>query len=210
MRKSFILWTILITTIFLLAACSDDKEKESEEPATEEASEGTGTEEEDDAEETEEESEEATDEDEMLEDQLDLSVGDTGSFDSTLGTYDMTLDDVEIIEDELEGEKSTRDAFILLDVTIKNTSDHALDLEDLIVSMEVTANLDHSGSSDHAAGFDTIEEFTGDLEPGEEASAQFLTIIDDSDEYYFRKMVGNIGAGYSNQVVWTISLEDAE
>lgn len=39
------------------------------------------------------------------------------------------------------------DAFILLYVTIKNTSDHTLDLEDLIVSMEVTANLAHSGSS---------------------------------------------------------------
>jgi len=49
-----------------------------------------------------------------------------------------------------------------------------------------------------------------DKEKESEEFAQFLTIIDESDEYFFRKIVGNIGAGYSNQVVWTISTEDAK
>ena len=145
----------------------------------------------------------------QVEDQVGLSIGDTGKFDTVLGSYEMTLDGAKLVGEELEGEKSTRDGFVILDVTIKNTSEHSLLAEDLILSMEVADNLEHSGSTDHADGFDTVEHFDGDIQPGEEKSAQFLTIVDDEDTYYFRKMVGNIASGSSNQVIWTFNADEA-
>lgn len=208
MKNNMWITAIILLCILMLGACSNDEDVATDVDNNEEESNDLEGNEPD---ESENESDNETDDEEKpeVEDQLDLVLGDTGTFDTTLGTYEMTVEHAELSE-EVEEEKSTRDGFILLDITIKNTSDHPLDAEDLIYSMEVTNNLDHSGSTDHADGFDTVEEFNGELEPGDEQSAQFLTIVDDSDEYFFRKTVGNIGGGSSNQVVWTIQADEAE
>ena len=208
MKNNMWITAIILLCILMLGACSNDEDVATDVDNNEEESNDLEGNEPD---ESEKESDNETDDEEKpeVEDQLDLVLGDTGTFDTTLGTYEMTVEHAELSK-EVEEEKSTRDGFILLDITIKNTSDHPLDAEDLIYSMEVTNNLDHSGSTDHADGFDTVEEFNGELEPGDEQSAQFLTIVDDSDEYFFRKTVGNIGGGSSNQVVWTIQADEAE
>lgn len=208
MKNNMWITAIILLCILMLGACSNDEDVATDVDNNEEESNDLEGNEPD---ESEKESDNETDDEEKpeVEDQLDLVLGDTGTFDTTLGTYEMMVEHAELSE-EVEEEKSTRDGFILLDITIKNTSDHPLDAEDLIYSMEVTNNLDHSGSTDHADGFDTVEEFNGELEPGDEQSAQFLTIVDDSDEYFFRKTVGNIGGGSSNQVVWTIQADEAE
>lgn len=208
MKNNMWITAIILLCILMLGACSNDEDVATDVDNNEEESNDLEGNEPD---ESENESDNETDDEEKpeVEDQLDLVLGDTGTFDTTLGTYEMMVEHAELSE-EVEEEKSTRDGFILLDITIKNTSDHPLDAEDLIYSMEVTNNLDHSGSTDHADGFDTVEEFNGELEPGDEQSAQFLTIVDDSDEYFFRKTVGNIGGGSSNQVVWTIQADEAE
>lgn len=208
MKNNMWITAIILLCILMLGACSNDEDVATDVDNNEEESNDLEGNEPD---ESENESDNETDDEEKpeVEDQLDLVLGDTGTFDTTLGTYEMTVGHAELSK-EVEEEKSTRDGFILLDITIKNTSDHPLDAEDLIYSMEVTNNLDHSGSTDHAEGFDTVEEFNGELEPGDEQSAQFLTIVDDSDEYFFRKTVGNIGGGSSNQVVWKIQADEAK
>lgn len=141
-------------------------------------------------------------------DQLDLLVGDTGTFVTTLGTYEMTLNDAALKGKEFEGVKSTRDDIILLDITIKNTDDDTLDLEDLIYSMEIADDLEGAGSGDNAEGFDTVDAFKGEIEPGEEKSAQFLTTVNTADEYFFRKDSGIVATKGSNQVIWTIKTEE--
>ena len=147
---------------------------------------------------------------EEAEDQLDLSLGDTGSFVTTLGTYDMTVTSAELKEYEFEGIESELDLWILLDVTIKNTSDEPLNAEDLMSSMELTEDEEGSGYMDSSGAFESVEAFEGDIAPGEEQSAQFIAYAYDEDTYYFRKSSGNIAGGSSNQVSWKINQSDME
>ena len=142
------------------------------------------------------------------EDQEGLDIGDTGKFDTTLGSYEMTLDDAELVGPELDGEQTQLDDLILLDLTIKNTSDEKLNIEDLMESMLVGNRLEGGGSYDGAEDFDSVDEFTGKLDPGDEKSGQFITDVNNSDIYYFKKTEGNIGAGGSNQVIWEFEPEE--
>ena len=147
---------------------------------------------------------------EEAEDQLDLSLGDTGSFVTTLGTYDMTVTSAALKEYEFEGIESELDLWILLDVTIKNTSDEPLNAEDLMSSMELTEDEEGSGYMDSSGAFESVQAFEGDIAPGEEQSAQFIAYAYDEDTYYFRKSSGNIAGGSSNQVSWKINQSDME
>lgn len=224
MKKTLWLISILFISAMLLGACGDDKKKNENENNAPDVNlneeQNKGNEEENNSVSNEEnnignnETNENTNSEKPSKgdtgDQLDLKIGDTGTFDTVLGKYDMTLNSAELVDGEIEGEKSTRDGFIILELTIKNVGEAPVDLEDIIVSMEVASNLDHSGSTDHAAGFDTLKEFDGELAPGEEESAQFMTIVDDTENYYFRKLVGNIASGSSNQVIWTFSADEAK
>lgn len=192
-KSAFILFVVLL----VLGACSNDTSKEKVEN-TENEAESISPDEEDVNDSMEEEGQ----------DQLDLLVGDTGTFVTTLGTYEMTLNDAALKGKEFEGVKSTRDDIILLDITIKNTEDDTLDLEDLIYSMEIADDLEGAGSGDNAEGFDTVDAFKGEIEPGEEKSAQFLTTVNTADEYFFRKDSGIVATKGSNQVIWTIKTEE--
>lgn len=141
-------------------------------------------------------------------DQLDLVIGDTGTFDTTLGTYEMTLDKAELKGEEYDDVITELDEIILLDITIKNTGDKVLDISELIVSMEITDDLDQSGDPNSADLFESVEEFTGNLEPGEKSTGQFITETFDADEYFFRKDPGSVAGGSSNQVIWIIQKDE--
>src|SRR5699024_10609562 len=106
---------------------------------------------------------------------------------------------------ELEDIESQLDDWILLDVTIKNTSDKRLNAEDIMGAMEVTDNLEGSGSIGAVGAFDGVKDFQGEIEPGEEQSAQFITEVFEADKYYFRKVSWNVSGGRSNQVIWIIN-----
>ncbi|HEY4602316.1 MAG TPA: DUF4352 domain-containing protein [Cerasibacillus sp.] len=143
------------------------------------------------------------------EDQLDLKLGDTGKFDTTLGTYEMTVESAELLE-ELDGKEAQFDYLILIDLKLKNTSDHDLDVDDIMTSLEVTDNLEGSVFFDASPSFDSVEVLTGTIQPGEEISGQFITEAYEADEYYFREDPGNVAAGGSNQVIWTIPADEAK
>lgn len=214
MKRTSITIMLALTIIWALVACSDKNESNEDAENNEDS---VGNEESESAEsDSVEEDEDDDDLTTLLEtiedadDQLDLSLGDTGSFVTTLGTYDMTVTSAESKGYEFEGIESELDDWILLDVTIKNTSDEPLDAEDLISSMELTEDLDGSGYSDSAGAFDEAEEFEGEIEPGEEKSAQFVAYAYESDTYYFRKNSGNIAGGSSNQLIWNINTSDME
>ncbi|MUK87038.1 hypothetical protein GMD78_01300 [Ornithinibacillus sp. L9] len=101
------------------------------------------------------------------------------------------------------------DGFIILDFLVKNTSSETQNVEDIIYSLEVTHNLEGSGFPDGAEFFDGFEKLSGPLEPNEEMEGKFITFVYESEEYYFRKDPGNIAAGSSNQVIWTIKADEA-
>ena len=214
MKRTSITIMLALTIIWALVACSDKNESNEDDTNNEDSVENEESESaESDSVEEDEEDDDLTTLLETIEDaddQLDLSLGDTGSFVTTLGTYDMTVTSAESKGYEFEGIESELDDWILLDVTIKNTSDEPLDAEDLISSMELTEDLEGSGYSDSAGAFDEAEEFEGEIEPGEEKSAQFVAYAYESDTYYFRKNSGNIAGGSSNQLIWNINTSDME
>ncbi|WP_149475438.1 hypothetical protein [Oceanobacillus polygoni] len=143
------------------------------------------------------------------EDQEDLSIGDTGKFDSDLTTYEITLNSVEIVE-ELDGTISQFAGIIILDLTVKNTGDETQSVRDLLYGLEVTSDLDRTGYQDYAESFDSVEEMTGELELGEEVSRQWITEITEGETQYFRLRLGIADSVSSNQVTWVIPVEEAE
>src|SRR5690606_19567409 len=211
MKKIIMAITILLFFSLILAAWGEEKENSNEpkQTAPETNNEQDDNKPEEDSktdQEDENDSQDSTgaDFETGADDQLDLGIGDRGEFDTTLGTYEMTVDSAELVDTEIDDVLPKFDVFIVLDLSIKNTSDQALSLDDLIVSMEATEDLDMSGYSDISGGFDSIEMITGTIEPGESVSGQFITEAYASEEYYFRKDPGNITGGSSNQVIWTI------
>jgi len=92
---------------------------------------------------------------------------------------------------------------------VKNISDDTQKVEDLLYAMEVTDWLEGNGTGDASEFFD-LEKMQGDLAPGEEMSGQFVTNVYEAEEYYFRKSSGNVAAGSSNQVIWTIKADEAQ
>ena len=211
MRRTLITSLLILAMTWTLAACNNDAPNNVNENENNQTTNNTenapsnedGAENEDDLSSLLESIEEA-------EDQLDLSLGDTGSFVTTLGTYDMTVTSAELKEYEFEGIESELDLWILLDITIKNTSDEPLNAEDLMSSMELTEDEEGSGYMDSSGAFESVQAFEGDIAPGEEQSAQFIAYAYDEDTYYFRKSSGNIAGGSSNQVSWQINQSDME
>ncbi|MHA6252171.1 hypothetical protein [Oceanobacillus sp. CAU 1775] len=205
MKKAMILLS-LILFIFTLSACStsddnDDNDK-SATITTEAEEEGAATEDSNDIESTSDSSNglfEVT-----QEDQRDLTIGDTGVFQTTLGTYEVTLHSAEIVGSELDGEPSLFDELIVLELTFKNIGDNVILAEEIMYDMEITDDLEASGSSNGAEMFDSLEVFEGEIQPGEEKNAQFIGDIYTADEYFFGKAEGNVAAGTSNQVIWVI------
>ncbi|WP_042148762.1 hypothetical protein [Paucisalibacillus sp. EB02] len=217
MKKKMMLIVVMFLLSILIVACSDDGNtnttnddvgEEDNSEKLEDKSNGVS----DPVEESESDDSEGSNSgvfEVNVEDQLDLGLGDTGTFDTTLGTYDVTLVSAKL-EDEINGEASDLDRFIILDFIVKNTSQETQNVEDIIYSLEVTDMLEASGYSDASEYFEGFERLSGPLEPNEEIEGKFLAFVLDSDEYYFRKTPGNVAAGSSNQVIWTIKAEEAQ
>lgn len=222
MRKIILLITTLLLTAFVLGACNTEDSTESE---NSEAETGKSNESTDSAENSEEDTTNENETDEVdksnedagsnngifevtEEEQLDLKIGDTGTVQTSIGTYELTVDSAKIVT-ELDGEESMLEELIILDLTFKNTDDKAIVAEDIMSMMGITDNFDGSNNHNSAEGFPSIEEFSGELAPGEERQTQFIADIYEADKYYFRQDQGNVAAGTSNQVMWTITAEEA-
>ena len=141
--------------------------------------------------------------------QMELRLGDTGLVQTSIGTYELTLESAEIIGTELDGEEALLDELILLEMTFKNIDDKPLKAEDLMMNLGITTNLEHSNEFNSAAYFESIEFFEGEIAPGEERAAQFISDTRTADEYYFRPNQGTVSAGTHNDFLWTITDEEA-
>lgn len=205
---------IILFTGTLIAGCSNGEISKEPETEGERGIEATDADKQDEVKQnTADDSKESSDSSGLkieAKDQPDLGIGDTAKVDTIEGTFELTLESVEIIEDELDGEESTLDSLILLDITLKNTTDETLQAENLLGNFEVTDSLDGTGNPDSAEYFDSVDKMEGPVESDEELSGQFITDIYDKDEYYFRIRSGYAGSGKSNNVVFTINVDEAK
>lgn len=141
--------------------------------------------------------------------QTDLKIGDTAVVQTSIGTYELTVDSAEIVGSELDGEASLLDELIVLNLTFKNISDDILVAEDLMYNLGITTSLEGSNTSNNAEHFENIQVFEGEIAPGEEKQAQFIADVKTSDEYYFRPNPGVVANGTHNDLLWTIADEEA-
>lgn len=200
MKKLLFLMFSTLLTISVLAACSNDditvEEDENKEANTET----------DKSTETNSDSKsgffEVTEEP-----QLDLRLGDTGIIQTSIGTYELTIDSAEIVGTELDGEEALLDEIILLEMTFKNIDDKPIIAEDLMINLGLLTDLEGSDNTNAAASFDSIEFFEGKIAPGEERKAQFIADTRTAEEYYFR--IHPRAAVAKNEVLWTITDEEA-
>lgn len=210
MRKILFLMSTVLLAIFVLTACSNDKDSLLDENNKEKVEKETETNSDDSNEESTDE--ETSDSDssgsgmfEVTEDpQMDLGVGDTGLVQTSIGTYELTLDSAEIMGTELDGEESLLDELIVLDLTFKNLDDKPIIAEDLMYNLGVTTELEGSSRSNNAKFFESIEVFEGEIKPGEERKAQFIADVKTAEEYYFKPNSGAVAAGTHNEILWTI------
>lgn len=203
MKKYLNFTAILLTMSVVLIACGDNKEETND----------TNADETSEVEQNSEETSSESSEDDLEiteEDQKDLKLGDTGKVETVLGTYEVTLDSGELVGPELDGEETYDDDLILLDITIKNIDDDSIEIEDAVSGLVVADELESGGSFDGAEDFDSIEKFTGTLNPGEEESGQLITDVVNSNTYYLMQDPGNVSAGATNQVIWTFEAEELE
>lgn len=219
MKKLLLILMFIISTMLLLTACSNEESnnnnsKSDESDLTDNQQDNDETD--GDASPDDESNTEDDDNDNSsngrfsveVEDQLDLTVGDTGVFHTTLGRYEMTLN-AKLLGTEYDGEETLLDELILLEITVKNIGENEILIEEVMHSMGVSDKKNGTNSYDGAEDFESIEKFTGTLAPGEEKTGEFIGDVYASDEYYFKKDSGNIGGGSSNQVIWTIKSDEA-
>ncbi|MEI3612693.1 hypothetical protein [Pseudogracilibacillus sp. SO30301A] len=213
--------TLLITGMFLIA-CSDegdsaegneqDTESETTDPVEE--TEGNIENSTEEAKDIEAENDDSSDSSDglfkvMEEDQTDLKIGETATVQTSIGTYKLTVNAAEIVGSELDGVSTELEQLIVLDLTFKNVDDKPLNAEDIMSSLGITDMLEGSNNHNNAEAYESIDDFEGELVPGEERNTQFIADVYTAEEYYFRQNPGVVAAGTSNDVMWTITAEEA-
>lgn len=70
--------------------------------------------------------------------------------------------------------------------------------------------LEGSGNKGGARDFESVEKFTGELEPGDEKVGQFITDVTTAETYYMRQDPGSVDAVGTKQVIWTFTAEETK
>ena len=202
MKRIYLLMVTVSLVLSLLVACSNNSSTNVDEDGN------TGTDVTNENETQQNLEEEKEDDEVTVEEQLDLKIGDTGTIQTSIGTYELTIESAEIVT-ELDGLESMLEELIILDMTFKNIGDKAIVAEDILAMIGITGNFDGSNNHNSAEAYPSIDNFTGEFGPGEEIKTQFIADIYVADEYYFRPDRGVVSAGTSSDVMWTITAEEA-
>ncbi|QQK77647.1 DUF4352 domain-containing protein [Salicibibacter cibarius] len=200
-------WTKIASAMFLsvalLVACGDGEEETTSEDTpdtdddTSEAEDVEATEEEEESEEDESGNDASGD----FEEDQHLTLGETGVYDTTIGTYEITLDSVST-EDEVEGEPPVNEVFIIAEVTIENISDEAVDAVDLAM-----ADMMNDGETHEMAYWDYG--FEGEeIEPGESLTGEL--IYDEMESSYYELVYGFASDTVANEVRWRFEEDEID
>ncbi|SRR5690625_2812522 len=96
-----------------------------------------------------------------------------------------------------------------LTVLVACGNDEDAQTEDVMFNLGLVTDLEGSDNTNAAASFDSTEYFEGEIAPGEERTAQFIADTRTAEEYFFRTSPGSVAAGTQNEVIWTITDEEA-
>ncbi|TDQ42211.1 DUF4352 domain-containing protein [Aureibacillus halotolerans] len=198
-----------LSAMLVLLACSGGEEVPEEESTTEagtteDASTEVNETDEEDTNDNEApdsdsaESDENSDELSWGKGETELELGEIGEIQSTLGTFEATISDVSYL-DVLDGENvGEGGVYVLAKVSITNTSDDALDAGE--VSRAEIKNVDSDVSLQNVTYFEEVNNFEGDIAPGETVEGEVFSIQGISSE--FKIILGNRAT--SNLLVWTV------
>lgn len=144
-------------------------------------------------------------------DQMELEIGDTATIESTIGTYEITLNDMQYHE-EIEGEISDLEIYLIADYTLRNVGEEDISAVESTTTLELTDYLDGSGQPDTAGAFENIDYFSDDqLKPGDKVHGQAVYNSYDADTFYVRAVQGLVASGgLKNDVLFTIEKEEME
>ncbi|MBU9724254.1 MULTISPECIES: DUF4352 domain-containing protein [Bacillaceae] len=142
---------LIMVAVLILAACGGDSDEGNNNATT------------DDATNSDSEEVEDTGNGEVVDGDLILQLGETGTFESVVGKYEITVHSAESHE-SIEGRTPSNDVITILDITFENVGETTLDADGI-----ARANLNASRNS---RSQDFIENFTGNIEPGESMSGE--------------------------------------
>ncbi|WP_117168156.1 DUF4352 domain-containing protein [Paraliobacillus sediminis] len=210
MKNLIKLMVIGMVIAFVLVGCNNNDEaneisENQETEDTNEASETAGEGETDEA----EGDESASDETDSSESEGEiLSLGETGTSETVLGDFEVTPTAVRFLDEIKDGpysEPHNDGVFAVVDVTLKNIDDEAIESSD-ITNVHIFGEDGDSVVSNPT--FPTLENFEGEIAPGEEMSGQLLFDTGQSDSY---KLVFGYGRStVSNELTWEFTADEAE
>lgn len=144
--------------------------------------------------------------DEQTEETELLSLGETGTLEQNIGTFEVTPTAI-TLKDEIDGEVPENEGhnFIIIDVEIKNIGEKTLEVDAIAESSSIVL-LSDEGYRGSVRIFKTHlldNPITEDLEPGEEVEGQML-FERKTSEYYDFRYGHNLLSSLSNQVTWRL------
>ncbi|WP_058305884.1 DUF4352 domain-containing protein [Gracilibacillus massiliensis] len=167
----------------LLIACSSDEESEQVNLEEDTSNEEVNNEETDESEEediTEDANEESSKEEKgsTTNNEDFLSLGETGTVESNVGDYEVTVNSFEFIE-EFDENTPMLKYFVLVDYTVKNIG------EDPIVGEDIyrTEIIDDQEYVEENYYFESINQLKGEIAPGESVEAELLFDSEESEHY---------------------------
>lgn len=203
MKKMFKLLMLSLVALLVIVACNNDTPEEDDVADNGvEAPDDDGTNDDENA----SDEEDVADEDSDLSGDL-LSLGEIGLLETALGDYEVTPTSIRLLE-EVGVEQPYNDTFIVMDLTITNVGDEAIVSQDIITARLGSAIGDR-GSVSNFDDFEEIDNFEGEIAPGETMTGEIIFdfVLDDSYELSF-------GAVYldslSNEVRWVFDTDEAE
>ncbi|MFD1017673.1 DUF4352 domain-containing protein [Thalassobacillus hwangdonensis] len=187
--KSLLLLTALTLVI---TGCNSDEEEGSTNDQNETDQEMTQPEEEQDSE-TEDESEKS----------MELQMGETAELKTTIGEFNLTLVNAKK-EEEIEGEQSQLDTFVVTEWEVENASDEPMEIADMVSALDMYAGKDDTGRG--WILLENQEAWEGTLEPGEKATGELLFELYNSDTYYAGMEYASNDSDLKS-VMWKFSIE---
>ncbi|MFD1019677.1 DUF4352 domain-containing protein [Thalassobacillus hwangdonensis] len=137
----------------------------------------------------------------------ELGIGDTvSSGETTIGTYDITLDSAEIT-DEVEGETASKGTFVITNLTIENTGEEALNMDDVLSTLSLF-NSERSGDVLNVLVGD-MEAQEGEVEPGDSATGELYYDTEKADRYGL-EMTYVSPEGELKKARWNFDADEAE
>ncbi|WP_413377893.1 hypothetical protein [Alkalihalobacillus sp. 1P02AB] len=144
--------------------------------------------------------------------QINIRMGEPVQIDSTIGSFEITLNSLTRIEEfEVRG-SANFDYFAIGDFTVKNIGDTDYDAKDMVGAFELTDDVESGGRGGYAIkpedGLD-VEPITGILKPGEETSGAILYPTYDYEQHHLVIKPGLLAAGgIKTEAVITIDKDE--